>query len=205
MVGLNQQLVRNLDIFIFAFLLCARNNTKLMTFYSDSPDEISNTDTDPSVEDLQPRIRSKSLQYPTAKSTVLPSVEEQPDTPTAVTADASAQTIVNETRAPVKEDAQILERLAKIERILEQVPIKSINEALEMQKLLLPLIYDGIFGEWDKVDPTHHSDKRAQAKRTGLLMLAKYMTEWKDGFKENYGQKIEGLDCAGKSNLLAFP
>lgn len=67
-----------------------------------------------------------------------------------------------------------------------------------MQKLLLPAIYDGIFGEWDKVNPDQNSDRRAQAKRTGLLMLSKYMQEWKEGWKEGYGQKIDGLDCAGK-------
>lgn len=163
------------------------------SFYTGSADKSS--DATPSIEDLQPRNRSKSLQFPATKATVLPSVEEQPDTPTdtptAISTDASAQTTING-------DTQIHERLDKMERILQQLPIQSINEAIEMQKLMLPFIYDGIFGEWDKVDPDHHSDKRAQAKRTGLLMLAKYMTEWKDGFKESYGQKIDGLDCAGK-------
>ncbi|CAG8977047.1 hypothetical protein HYALB_00005754 [Hymenoscyphus albidus] len=93
------------------------------------------------------------------------------------------------------EDKRSRERLDNIERILKQFPIQSLTEAANMQLLLLPEVHEAIFGEWEKKSPDQKVEERAWAKKTGLLMMAKYFQEWKDKYNQEYGQKIAGLDC----------
>lgn len=60
-----------------------------------------------------------------------------------------------------------------------------------MQTIILQDIRDAIFGELGKAKSDHGSDTAALAKRTGLLMLAKLTSDW----KEDYGGKIESIEA----------
>lgn len=107
------------------------------------------------------------------------------------------------TPIPVHDALSLHDRLERLENILQypQQQIQtSMNLILGQQTAMIQEVHDAIFGEWEKTNPEQNSDKRIIAKRTGLLMMAKFMSDW----KEEYGPKVGRLEntiCGKKSDV----
>ncbi|KAH6677252.1 hypothetical protein B0J14DRAFT_697866 [Halenospora varia] len=108
------------------------------------------------------------------------------------------------TPTPVHDALSLHDRLERIENLLQQPQEDkaqfAMNLTLNQQTAMIQEIRDAMFGEWEKINPEQNSDKRIIAKRTGLLMMAKFMSDWKD----EYGPKVGRLEkevCGKKGDI----
>ncbi|KAF4626917.1 hypothetical protein G7Y89_g11240 [Cudoniella acicularis] len=105
--------------------------------------------------------------------------------------------------APIEDALYFHDRLERIEYLLSQPTSQhAMTITLNQQITMIQEIRDMICGQWDKINPEQNADKRVIAKRTGLLMMSKFMSDWKDEYGVKIG-RIENAVCGKKGDTNA--
>ncbi|KAG9237880.1 hypothetical protein BJ875DRAFT_438057 [Amylocarpus encephaloides] len=124
--------------------------------------------------------RSKSLANQPSKSTPSTIPEEH----------HFSHNIISETLD--RELQKIGHRLDQIVHSVQPNNLQDVIKVLEMHAIMLQDIRCAIVGDDSKVRPDTHAERsaNASAKSTGLLMLSKYLVDWKD----DCGSKIDRIE-----------